>query len=127
MRFTVPCCTGFSTRPLYQLYPFVVVHPTISELVPPLLRNLIGAGQIDFDFRTGKKATATKNAASESCLPKNFKIDEDSKRIFLESEGRGPEDLFCKPEFFRPGRGGGGYFNMFEGTGTCHYLGVPFF
>ena len=24
-------------------------------------------------------------------------------------------------------RGGGGYLNMFERTGTCHYLGVPFF
>ena len=23
--------------------------------------------------------------------------------------------------------GGGGYINMFEGKGTCHYLGIPFF
>ena len=27
---------------------------------------------------------------------------------------------------FNSERGGGGYLNMFEGTGTCHYLGYLF-
>ena len=37
--------------------------------------------------------------------------------------------MTCLGHFRQRGqpRGGGGYLNMLEGTGVCHYLGVPFF